>query len=146
MAASEGNIVLLESALAVLNLPITAADENGYTLLHAASSYNQLQVVKFLLSKLDHDSPDAKEYIHAGDNEGDSALHYGGNVEVLQLLVEVGKLNPAQANKEGKTALQAKTGELNELLEDEDIDDDDEDVFVLKQMVEYLATVTVDGS
>jgi ankyrin repeat protein len=146
IAASEGNIVLLQSALAALNLPMTSADENGYTLLHAASSYNQLEVVKFLLRQFDSDSPNAQSYIHASDNEGDSALHYAGNVEVLQLLVEVCKLNPAQANKQGKTALQAKTDELNELLEDEDTEEDDEDCYVLRQMVEYLSSVTVDGS
>jgi ankyrin repeat protein len=142
MAASEGNLELLQSSLVALNLPTTVADENGYTLLHAASSYSQLTVLQFLLSHCDKESLDSRELVDACDSEGDSALHYAGNATVLRFLVEVGKLDPTKANKQGKTALQTKTDELNEMLQDEDIEQDDEDLEIAKEMVEYLSSVT----
>ena len=133
MAASEGNLPLLQASLTRLNIPITAADENGYTLLHAAASYNQMEILQFLLNH--------QVNIHATDNDGDSALHYAGNAQLAQLLVQVGKANPAQVNGQGKTALQAKQEELNEMMQDEDMEDDDDDVEALKGIVEYLSSL-----
>lgn len=131
MAASEGNVQLLQSSLSSLNLPLTAADENGYTLLHAAASYNQIEILQFLLSN--------QVNINAVDNEGDSALHYAGNAQVAQILIQEGKANPAQVNGGGKTALQTKQEELNEMMQDEDVEDDDADVEVLQELVQYLS-------
>jgi ankyrin repeat protein len=133
MAASEGNLSLLQSSLSSLNLPFTAADENGYTLLHAAASYNQIEILHFLLNN--------QVNINAADNDGDSALHYAGNAQAAQILVQVGKANPAQVNNQGKTALQAKQEELNEMMKDEDVEDDDEDVETLQGVVEYLSSL-----
>jgi ankyrin repeat protein len=134
VAVSEGNIVLLQSSLTLLNLPLTAADENGYTLLHAAASYNQMEILQFLLSQNTVD-------VHATDNDGDSALHYAGNVPVIELLIQVGKANPAQVNSQGKTALQAKQEELEEMKQDEDVEDDDDDLETLKVVVQYLSSL-----
>jgi hypothetical protein len=137
MAASEGNLALLQSSVSSLNLPLTAADENGYTLLHAAASYNQLEVLRFLLNNVTD-----PQFIHAGDNEGDTALHYAGNIDAAQLLVQVGKCNPSQANRQGKTALQTKQEELDEMMQDEDADEDDEDMEILKHLVAYLSSLS----
>lgn len=134
MAASEGNLALLQSSLQQLNLPVTAADENGYTLLHAAASYNHLGMVQFLISN--------GADINAIDKDGDSVLHYAGNAASAKMLVEVGQANPAQTNSQGKTALQAKQEELVEMMHDEDMDEDDEDVDLLKDVVEYLASLS----
>ena len=133
MAASEGNLALLQQSLTTLSMPITAADENGYTLLHAAASYNQMEILQFLLSNGCN--------VHAVDNDGDSALHYAGNAQTAQMLVEIGKANFQQVNQEGKTALQAKKEELEEMMQDEDIEDDDEDLESLKGVVEYLSRI-----
>jgi ankyrin repeat protein len=133
MAASEGNLTLLQSSLASLQLPFTAADENGYTLLHAAASYNHLELMQFLLQN--------HVDVNAVDNDGDSALHYAGNVPSAKLLVEVGRVNPLLPNGQGKTALQAKQEELNEMMADEDIEDDDEDVETLTSVVGYLSSL-----
>jgi ankyrin repeat protein len=134
MAASEGNLALLQSSLQQLNFPLTAADENGYTLLHAAASYNHLGMVQFLISN--------GADIHAVDKDGDSVLHYAGNIASAKMLVEVGQANLARTNAQGKTALQAKQEELVEIMHDEDMDEDDEDVDLLKDVVEYLASLS----
>jgi ankyrin repeat protein len=133
MAASEGNLVLLQFSLTTLSLPVTAADENGYTLLHAAASYNQMEILQFLLGN--------NVNISAADNDGDAALHYAGNTKTAQFLVQVGKANLNQVNAEGKTALQAKQEELNEMMKDEDVEDDDEDVETLQGVLQYLSSL-----
>ena len=47
--------------------------------------------------------------------------------------------NPNQVNQEGKTPLDAKQEEMNEMMEDEDIEDDDEDLENVKGIVLYLS-------
>lgn len=134
MAASEGNLVLLQHCLQTLapHLTVNAADENGYTLLHAAVSYDKMEIVQFLLSQ--------NVDVHATDNDGDSILHHAGSAQTTQFLVEVVKANPRAANAEGKTALQVKIEEMNEMIQDEDIEDDDEDLEKLKDIVAYLSS------
>lgn len=133
MAASEGNLLLLQHCMQTMGLQINAADENGYTLLHAASSYNQMEIMQFMLSQ--------NVNVHAVDSDGDSALHHAGTAQTTQFLIQVAKANPTLKNAEGKTALQAKMEEMNELIQDEDIDDDDEDLMKLKDIVAYLSNV-----
>lgn len=141
-AASEGNLPLLQSAMAQLNFAPTTADENGYTLLHAASSYSQLGILKFLLDNLDRNDPDCTAFVNVGDNEGDSALHYAGNADAAQMLIEDGRIDPSKVNSQGKTALQAKKEELEETMQDEDIEDGDEDVEIVQKMIEYLSSLS----
>jgi hypothetical protein len=134
MAASEGNLALLQSSLSSLKLPLNAADQNGYTLLQAAASYGQLELLQFLLASNQVD-------VNAVDNEGDSALHYAGTVEAARLLVDVARINPLISNSEGKTALQAKEEELKGMMEDEEIEDDDDDLESLNDVVKYLSSL-----
>jgi len=141
-AASEGNLPLLQSAMTQLNFHPTTPDENGYTLLHAASSYNQLGIVKYLLDNLNRNDPGCTAFINAGDNDGDSALHYAGNIEAAQMLIEDGRIDPNKVNSQGKTALQAKKDELEEMMQDEDIEDDDEDIENLQKLIGYLTTLS----
>lgn len=133
MAASEGNLALLQSSLSSLNLPISAADVTGYTLFQAAASYNQQEIMQYLLQN--------GANIHATDNDGDSVLHYAGNVTTAKFLVEVGKVDPKVTNNQGKTALQAKQEELDDLMQDEDVEDDDEDIDIVKGLVAYLSSL-----
>lgn len=133
MAVSEGNLELLKSSLQRLNLSVNAADENGYTILHAAASFNQMDIMKYLLEQ--------GVNVHAVDNDGDSALHYAGNTASARFLVETAQSNPVQVNREGKTPLQTKQEELDEMMQDEDIDDDDDDVEALREIVQYLSTL-----
>ena len=136
MAASEGNLSLLQSSVTSLQLTFNAADENGYTLLHAAASYNQLDILRFLLGSSNQVN------VNAVDNDGDSALHYSTKVDAARLLIDIGKINPSITNSDGKTALQAKQEEINEMMQDEDVDDDDEEMEDLKKLVEYLSTLS----
>jgi hypothetical protein len=133
MAASEGNLALLQASLTTLNLPVTAADENGYTLVHAAVSYNQLEVLQFLLSN--------GANVNAADNDGDTALYHATAVAGAQFLIQHAKANPNQTNAQGKSPLQAKKEELEEMMQDEDVEDDDDDLEALKEVVKYLSTL-----
>lgn len=135
IAAADGKLGLLQTSLSSLNLPVSAADENGYTLLQAAASYGQIPVVEWILSQNMVD-------VNAVDNEGDSAIHYAGSLDALKMLIEVGKASPVLQNKEGKTALQAKQEELNQLMEDDEEDSDSEDIQTLRQQVQYLSNLS----
>ena len=130
MAASDGNLSLLQTSLTQLALSPNAADENGYTLLHAAASYGQMQVLQWLLSQ-----PNMN--INAVDNEGDSALHYASNEQAATVLIAAG-INRHVQNQQGKTALASKQEELQEMLEDEDFEED-EDSTNLRGLVAYLS-------
>jgi len=131
IAASEGNLARLQSSLQALHLPITAADENGYTLLHAAASYKQLAIIQFLFSQ--------QVNVHAMDNEGDGCLHYAGNAATARLLVEQGRANPQHRNAQSLTALEVKRDELQELIKEAEEDDvSQEDMEDLKGIVDYL--------
>ena len=141
-AASEGNLPLLQSAMSRLNFSPTTADENGYTLLHAASSYSQLGILKFLLDNLDRNNPGCTAFVNAGDNEGDSVLHYAGSADAARMLIEDGRIDPNKVNSQGKTALQSKKEELEEMMQDEDMEDDDEDIEILQKTISYLSSLT----
>ena len=132
MAVSEGNLNLLQSSINSLQLTYNVADENGYTLLHAAASYNQLEIIKFLLGQ--------NSNINAIDNDGDTALHYSSKVDSAKLLIEIGNIDSNIKNKNGKTALESKQEELNEMMTDDDVEDDDEEIDDLKSLISYLSS------
>lgn len=134
MAASEGNLALLQSSLTTLNLPMTAADDNGYTLLHAAASYNQLEIMQFLLTN-------GSNNVNAADSDGDTALHHAGDVPAIQLLLQH-QADVTIVNAQGKTALQAKQEELEEMMQDEDVEEDDDDMETLKAVVQFLSSLS----
>jgi ankyrin repeat protein len=140
-AASAGNLALLQSSMAQLNFSVTTPDENGYTILHASSSYSQLGVLKFILDNLDRNNPTCTAFINVGDNDGDTALHYAGSVDAARMLVADGRIDVRKVNGEGKTALQSKMEELEEMKQDEDVDDDDEDLEASQKLIEYLSSL-----
>lgn len=132
MAASEGNLTRLQNALSTLNLPVTAADENGYTLLHAASGYAQVEIIKWLFTQ--------NVDVNATDNDGDSALHHTEDAITAKLLVEQGRVDPDLRNSEGKTSLQVKQDDLNELMTTDE-EDDSEEASKLRELISYLESI-----
>jgi len=132
MAAADGNIGLLQSSIASLGLTYSIADENGYTLLMAAAAYNRGNIMEFLLASAAVD-------VNSQDYDGDTALHHVECVEAAKMLVEVGKANSTIRNGSGKTPMEAKVEEFKEIIED---DEDDDESLALKELVEYLRTIS----
>lgn len=134
VAASDGNLDLVQRALVTLNLTPSTPDQNGYTLVHAAAAYNQKHVLEWLMTQKDVN-------VNAQDNDGDTPLHHVENVDAAKFLVESMQAIPTIVNSENKTAFQVRQEELQEQLDDEE-EDEDED---LKELVEYLKAVTLTG-
>lgn len=132
IAAGDGNLELLQTALQALHLPANAADSNGFTFVHAAAAYSRLAVLRWLFIQ---DGVD----VNAQDADGDTPLHHCDEVEAAKCLVEEGKADISIKNAHGYTAREAKE---EELLEDQDSeeeeDSDDEDRIAMKALVEYL--------
>lgn len=162
VAAADGNINQLQTSLSILNLPISAADSNGYTLLQAAASYGQDVIVQWLLQQAQSQSQAqndttttttntttstttmTQQLLQAVDADGDSALHYASTVSVAELLIQHDISCTQIQNAEGFTPLQAKQQELQELTEEEnndEFDPDDEDVIQLQRLVTYLSNL-----
>ena len=134
VAASDGNLELVQKALTVLNLTPSTPDENGYTLVHAAAAYNQRHVLEWLMTQTDVN-------VNAQDDDGDTPLHHVDNVDAAKFLIESMQAIPTIVNSENKTAFQVRQEELQEQMDDEEEDEDDD----LKALVEYLKTVTLIG-
>jgi hypothetical protein len=131
-AASDGNLELLQESLVKLNLqPLAVVDENGYTLLHAAAAYNQIHILEWLLTTC-NESVDP----NVQDSDGDTPLHHVENIEAAKFLIDRLMADPNILNKDSLTPLQVRQEELQEQMED---DEEDE---ALKELVEYLKTVT----
>jgi len=130
VAAGEGDLPLLQQAMAQLNLPISAADSNGFTFVHAAASYGQIEALRWILSQQGVN-------VNAPDTDGDTPLHHCDCATAARVLVEEGNADFGIRNNEGKTAREAKEEELAEQEEEEE-DSDDEDATNLKELVHYL--------
>mmetsp|Transcript_44366 Transcript_44366/g.53619 ORF Transcript_44366/g.53619 Transcript_44366/m.53619 type:complete len:162 (+) Transcript_44366:101-586(+) len=128
LAAAEGNLPLLLESISALSLPLTAADTNGYTFVHAAAANNQLDVLKYLIANGGD--------VNALDSDGDTPLFHCENAAPAKLLVG-GGADWKIKNEEGKTALDVKVSELLE-LEREDDSDVEEDHEAMKELVGYL--------
>ena len=131
-AASDGRLDLLQRSLTKLGLPPTAADQNGYTILHAAAAYWQQPILEWLLQQ---DGID----VNVKDNDGDTPLHHVDQVEAARFLLEVAKVNPNVTNNEGKTALQSKEEDL--AIQENDEDEDEDETERLKEVVAYLQSI-----
>jgi len=149
IAASDGDLPLLQKSLARLQLSLTAADDNGYTLLQAAASYSQLPVMDWLLSSARQQTPDQTTVlVFAVDQEGDSALHYASTVDAVKRLIDAG-IDVDHKNQAGKTALEHKQEELENLMEDEednngddqDEGSEDDEARNLREVIAYLSSL-----
>lgn len=137
VAASEGNVTLLQYSIKQMRVSIDATDENGYTLWHAAASYNQISVLEWLWSQIKKDG--VYSLVNAVDCEGDSALHYAGDLSAAKFLIEHANIDVSIRNAEGKTALDAKEEELAEMRLEEDYEEDETDVVALKEVIDYIS-------
>lgn len=81
----------------------SARDAHGYSLVHAAASYNQLNVLRELVQKYSAD-------VNILDEDGETALFATENTEVAKCLVEELGADVNIQNSEGKTA-EEKIGE-----------------------------------
>lgn len=77
----------------------STADQNGYTLLHAAASYNALDLLRALITTY-HANPNVT------DNDGDTPLFYAESVEAARCLVEELGADPSVRNEEGDGAIE----------------------------------------
>ncbi len=72
-------------------------DEHGYSILHAAASYNHLDLLRTLVNEL-HVDPNIK------DEDGETSLFVVETVEAAQVLIDELGVNPQVRNNEGMTA------------------------------------------
>jgi hypothetical protein len=81
----------------------SARDAHGYSLVHAAASYNQLNVLRELVQKYTAD-------VNLLDEDGETPLFAAEKVEVAKCLIEELGADATIRNAEGKTA-EEKIGE-----------------------------------
>ncbi|KAF1841039.1 uncharacterized protein K460DRAFT_295176 [Cucurbitaria berberidis CBS 394.84] len=81
----------------------SARDAHGYSLIHAAASYNQLSVLRELVQKYNAN-------VNILDEDGETALFATENAQVAKCLVEELGADINLRNEEGKTA-EEKIGE-----------------------------------
>ncbi|KAF2240488.1 hypothetical protein BU26DRAFT_525952 [Trematosphaeria pertusa] len=74
-----------------------ASDAHGYSLVHAAASYNQLEVLRELIQKY-------KVNVNMLDEDGETPLFAAENAEVARCLVEELGVDWGIRNADGKTA------------------------------------------
>jgi len=89
-----------EGLLALLQEDASQAagqDEHGYSLIHAAASYNHLDLLRKLVR-------DFKVPVDLMDEDGETALFVIETVDVAKVLVEELALDPSIKNDEGLTA------------------------------------------
>jgi ankyrin repeat protein len=134
VAASDGDLTLLQQSLVKLNVPPGVTDDNGLTPLHNAVSYNQAETIRWLLGQ--------KVDVNAQDSDGDTPLHHCDNVEAAKILIQEGQASYKIQNSQGKTALQLKEEELKEAASDMDEgESDDDETANLDQLVGYLKSL-----
>ncbi|MCJ1248386.1 hypothetical protein MMC30_005603 [Trapelia coarctata] len=75
----------------------SSQDEHGYSLMHAAASYNHLDLLRTLVNEFKVDA-------NIRDEDGETALFVVETVEAAQILVEELHLDPEIKNAEGNTA------------------------------------------
>lgn len=91
----------------------SASDAHGYSLVHAAASYNQLDVLRELVQKYNVD-------VNKLDEDGESALFTAEHSDVARCLVEELGASRDLRNAEGKTAeekIAEEEGEANEVYQ-----------------------------
>jgi len=103
VAAGDGDLSRVQELLDQ-GQDVNSQDENGYTPLHAASSYGRMEVLNFLLS--------VGADVNSRDSDGDQPLHVCETVEVAQVLLQSGAQIAAK-NSEGKTAAEVAFDDEN---------------------------------
>lgn len=101
LAASDGDI---DSVLQFLDagVGVNALDENGYSTIHAAASYNHFELLSTLISRGGN--------VNLPDYEGDTPIYVAETAEMCRLLISQGA-DLAHVNGEGLTVLEHVTQE-----------------------------------
>ena len=75
----------------------SSQDEHGYSVVHAAASYDHLDLLRALVTEFEVD-------INIRDKDGETALFFVETVETAQVLVEELRIDAEIKNVEGNTA------------------------------------------
>ncbi|KAI9503385.1 ankyrin repeat-containing domain protein, partial [Coemansia spiralis] len=94
VASSDGDLDRVKEIVEADKTKVNAKDENGYTALHAASSWKRLDVLNYLIEN--------NGDVNITDCDGDTPLHICEDVECAQLLLDHGA-DPNAKNHEGLT-------------------------------------------
>jgi uncharacterized protein len=74
-------------------------DAHGYSLLHAAASYNHVELLRVLVNELHAN-------VNLVDEDGETALFIAETVDVAKCLIEELQIDTGVKNEEGQTALE----------------------------------------
>ncbi|KAI5840370.1 ankyrin repeat-containing domain protein, partial [Tricharina praecox] len=100
IAASDGDIVSVGQFIAADPTIVNRKDENGYTPLHAAASYNHVSLLRSLVRS--HGGN-----VNLSDDDGDTPLFVAETVETARCLVEELGADVAHRNHAGLTAAES---------------------------------------
>ncbi|KAJ2591862.1 hypothetical protein H4R99_006602 [Coemansia sp. RSA 1722] len=111
IAASDGNLARVQELVEKDKAIVNAKDQNGYSPMHAASSWSHLHVLKYLIENGGD--------VNITDPDGDTPLHICEDKECAALLLEHGA-DPSIENHEGlspvHTTLENEATEVTEML------------------------------
>lgn len=112
VAAADNDINQVQQYLSNGQYTANSKDPNGYTAIHAAASYGNIELLRLLINNYGGD-------INIQDNDGDTPLHHCEELSVARLLVEEFKADWRKVNGEGKTAAVAleEDGEYVDIAE-----------------------------
>lgn len=95
IAASDGNVDYVRELISSGAHTPNDKDPNGYTPLHAATSYGHTDLLRYLLNNGGD--------ISIADNDGDTLLHIVEDLKTAQMLVEEFNADWKAKNEEGQT-------------------------------------------
>jgi len=78
---------------------------------------------------------------NVADNDGDTSLHYASTEAAVRFLCERAGVDRTKRNGSGRTALDEKRAELEELMADEDYEENDDDAVKLRSIISYLSNL-----
>ncbi|KAJ2504021.1 hypothetical protein GGI11_007515 [Coemansia sp. RSA 2049] len=111
IAASDGDLARVKEIVGGDRTQVNAKDENGYTPLHAASSWKHADLLRYLIT--------SGGDVNIVDSDGDTPLHICEDVECAQILLDHGA-DPGAENHEGltpvHTTLENEATEVTALL------------------------------
>ena len=94
LAAGEGKLEDVQRYIEQEGVSPNALDDNAYSPLHAAASWNHPEILTYLVEKGGD--------INITDDDGETPLFVVENVSMARLIVELGG-NPNHRNQEGMT-------------------------------------------
>ncbi|GMG20429.1 unnamed protein product [Ambrosiozyma monospora] len=96
VAAADNKINIVKQYIASGNFSANSPDPNGYTPMHAAASYGNIELFRYLVS--------VGGNVNIQDSDGDTPLHHVETVEAAKALINEFKVNYKVKNNDGYTA------------------------------------------